>query len=374
MHELDIKAVRVYAVGPSLTPRFRFSGEIADRFMTYTIVRITASGGLEGAGGIDSEGIGAFDSTLAEALQPLIDRLIGRSALERNAIFRELLGVQTVAQPYGPSLIDIALWDLVAQGAGFPLYQMLGGSRAKIPSYASSPVFDDPKDYVDYVEKVLDLGYTAVKFHTRGELDWDLAVVQAVDDQFGSRSIRFMLDLEEKYDLERALIMADELSRLEYAWLEAPLPDQDLEGYQRLRARTTVPILCSGNVITDLPAIREAIEMGCWSAVRTDPCVVGGITAASKVMALAEANGLSTELQSYGYPLSQAANLHLMLAYGNCSYFEQPVPVEHFNYAAKSPIFVDAQGHAHAPTAPGLGIEMDWERIEADAFLTFEAR
>jgi L-alanine-DL-glutamate epimerase-like enolase superfamily enzyme len=373
MHELDIKAVRVYAVGPSVTPRFRFSGKVSVLHMTYTVVRITTVGGLEGAGGIDSEGIGTFDSTLAEALKLLIERLIGRSVLERNAISRELLGGQNGAVPYGPSLIDIALWDLAAQAAGLPLYQMLGGGEAVIPSYASSPVFDDPKDYVNYVEQVRAMGYRAVKFHTRGELDRDLAVVRAVDTRFGDSSLRFMLDLEEQYDLEQALVMAGELSRLDYAWLEAPLPDQDLEGYRELRSRATVPILCSGNIITDLTVIRKAIQMGCWSALRTDPCVVGGVTAAWKAMALAEAAGMSSELQSYGYPLSQAANLHLMLACGNCSYFEQPVPVEHFDYAAKSPIRVDERGYAHAPPTPGLGIGMDWERIEADAFLTFAA-
>lgn len=63
-----------------------------------------------------------------------------------------------------------------------------------------------------------------------------------------------------------------------------------------------------------------------------------------------------------------------MLAYGNCSYFEQPVPVEHFDYAAKSPIWIDERVYAHVPAGPGLGIEMHWERIEADAFLTFEVR
>jgi L-alanine-DL-glutamate epimerase-like enolase superfamily enzyme len=373
MHELDIEAVRVYAVGPPVTPLFRFSGEFPDRRMTYTVVRLTTFGGLEGAGGTDSEGIGTFDGTMAEALKPLIHRLIGRSVLERNVISRELLGMQKGAVPYGPSLIDIALWDLAAQAADLPLYQMLGGGEAVIPSYASSPVFDDPKDYIDYVEKVRTMGYRAVKFHTRGEPDRDLAVVRQVHARFGGSPLRFMLDLEEQYDLGQALIMAGELSRLDYAWLEAPLRDEDLEGYRELRAQSSVPILCSGNVITDLPAIGKAIHMGCWTALRTDPCVIGGITAACKAMALAESAGMRSELQSYGYPLSQAANLHLMLASGNCSYFEQPVPVEHFDYAAQTPVRVDKRGYAHAPSAPGLGIGMDWERIESDAFLTFEA-
>ena len=53
-------------------------------------------------------------------------------------------------------------------------------------------------------------------------------------------------------------------------------------------------------------------------------------------MALAEANGMNVEIQCWGYTLTQAANLHVMLAYSNCTYFEQPVPYPAFEYGVAS--------------------------------------
>lgn len=370
--DLDIARVRVYAVGPETTPRFRFSGQTEHLFMTYTIVRVTSRNGLEGSGGVDTEGVGDFDRSLAEKLQPLIGSLPGQSPLNRAKITQALLKDRTAPVPEAESLIDIALWDLVAVQADLPLYQLLGGARSCIPTYASSPVFETAGEYMDYTALVQAAGYPAVKFHTQGILDWDLRMVRAVHERFGETSMKFMLDLEQMYTREQALIIGRELSRLKYTWLEAPLDDTDLEGYRTLRSRVGVPVLSSGNTIVELSQIKKALDMGCWSALRTDPCVVGGITTALKVMALAESYGMSVELQSYGYPLSQAANLHLMLAAENCSYFEQPFPPEHYDYGARTPVQVDPKGFARAPSGSGLGVVIDWEQIESDAFLIYD--
>jgi L-alanine-DL-glutamate epimerase-like enolase superfamily enzyme len=91
-----------------------------------------------------------------------------------------------------------------------------------------------------------------------------------------------------------------------------------------------------------------------------------------KAMALATANSLKTELQSYGYPFSQAANLHLMLGASGCSYFEHPVPVEHYEYACANPIRIEADGCVSAPDGPGLGLDLDWQQIERDASLVID--
>jgi L-alanine-DL-glutamate epimerase-like enolase superfamily enzyme len=120
--------------------------------------------------------------------------------------------------------------------------------------------------------------------------------------------------------------VARQIEAMGFRWFEAPLPDFDLEGYRELRQRVGVPALPAGNWVTDPRLIEAAIGMGCWSAVRVDATVAGGITSARKIMALAEARGMDVELQCRGDTLGQAANLHLMLAYRNCTYFEQPVP------------------------------------------------
>jgi L-alanine-DL-glutamate epimerase-like enolase superfamily enzyme len=89
-------------------------------------------------------------------------------------------------------------------------------------------------------------------------------------------------------------------------------------------------------------------------------------------MALAEARAMTVELQCWGYTLTQAANLHLMLARPNCTYFEQPVPYLPFEHGCTNPIRTDTDGYVHAPVGPGLGVDLDWQVIEADAILTYE--
>jgi L-alanine-DL-glutamate epimerase-like enolase superfamily enzyme len=103
-----------------------------------------------------------------------------------------------------------------------------------------------------------------------------------------------------------------------------------------------------------------------------DTTIVGGFTPARKVMALAAANGMTVELQCWGYTLTQAANLHLMLAYDNCGYFEQPVPYSAYEYGSLDMIRTDSEGYVHAPPGPGLGIRIDWDAVRKAAFLDYE--
>jgi len=95
--------------------------------------------------------------------------------------------------------------------------------------------------------------------------------------------------------------------------------------------------------------------------------VCGGITAGRKLAALAEASGLGVELQSWGHTLVQAANLHLALGCGRAEWFEYAVPEAGHRAAVYNPIEVDERGLVHPPSGPGLGIELDWDRVRAQA-------
>ncbi|HTN98884.1 MAG TPA: enolase C-terminal domain-like protein, partial [Nordella sp.] len=164
------------------------------------------------------------------------------------------------------------------------------------------------------------------------------------------------------------------LSELDFRWFEAPLVDTDIEGYREIRSQSTVPVIAAGNTWTDLQMLTQAAKLGAWSALRVDATICGGITPLRKIMGLAEALGMDVEIQCWGYTLTQAANLHVMLAYDNCTYFEQPVPYPAFEYGSHDVIRTDKQGYVHAPKGPGLGIGIDWKAIEKAAILQFEVR
>ena len=378
MNDLDISRLRVYVVAPDVTPPYRFTGTTKSAPLYYNIVRLTTRGGVEGASGVlsgdyyDQDDYDDDPHSYAAAFQPVISGLIGKNVLQREAIAADMLAARTAPIPDPESMLEIAMWDAVARNANMPLYRLLGGARESIPAYASTPVFDTVEEYLNYVRMIRDMGYPAVKFHTQCNPEFDLEMTLAVSAEFAQKGLRFMVDLEQVYDFDSAVKLGRALADMPCDWLEAPLDDEDIDAYAELRRAVDVDIICAGNTVVELSDMADAITRGAWSRLRCDPSNVGGISAARSAMALACAHGLKTELQSYGYPLTQAANLHLMLGVAGCSYFEHSVPIEHYEYACPNPIRIEADGCVRAPDGPGLGIDTDWKQIEADATLLID--
>jgi L-alanine-DL-glutamate epimerase-like enolase superfamily enzyme len=371
MRDLEIERVQVYAVGPE-SERYTWATNHTPQFVTNTIARITTRGGLEGVAGAMSVTEFGFSAAVAETMRRMLPLVIGSSPLDRERLWYRLQPLDLPLAPQAHSIIDIALWDLMAKHAGLPLYQMLGGPRSKIMSYASTPLLPSPAAYADFVAEMRELGFKAIKFHCYCVYERDMEMVRAVHARFGDSGIKFMLDVEQRYTREQALKAARELEELGFAWFEAPLPDFDLEGYRELKRRVGIPILANGNWILDPRLIEHVLDYDCWTHVRVDTTIAGGVTPMQKIMAVAEAHGMNVEIQSWGYTLTQAANLHVMLAHNNCEFFEQPVPYPAFEYGSLNAIRTDAEGYVSAPDGPGLGIRTDWTAIEKAAFLMFE--
>jgi L-alanine-DL-glutamate epimerase-like enolase superfamily enzyme len=97
-----------------------------------------------------------------------------------------------------------------------------------------------------------------------------------------------------------------------------------------------------------------------------DTTYVGGITKVLEVMKIAKNFNKNTELQSWSYPLGQAANLHIMLSHDNCDYFEQVVPFQDHEHGAKTFIRTNDKGEVTVNPDPGLGIEIDWDVVRRD--------
>lgn len=369
MKDLSIERAEVFVVGPE-TPRYAWASDMTEQFMANTVLRLTTRGGLEGVAGAAMSTSRSFDHSVAETLRYLLPDIIGRSPMERESLWYRLRSLNTPLVPQAHSLIDIALWDLAAKAAGMPLWRFLGGARPKILSYASTPLLPSAEAYVDFVGELKTQGFKAVKFHCWCEIGRDLSMVRAVHERHGD-GLALMLDVEQRYGREDALTAGRALDEMGFAWFEAPLIDTDLLGYQDLRRRVGVPIIPAGNTILDLAMIEQAIRMGCWSAARVDATIAGGITPTRKVMGLAEASGMTVELQCWGYTLTQAANLHLMLAYGNCLYFEQPAPYPAFEYGSLDVIRTDREGFVHAPQGDGLGVRVDWDAVKRAELVSF---
>lgn len=359
----DIARIEIMVAGPDV-PRTTWAS-MEPQFMALNLVRIWDTDGAEGVGASENYAAGRFDLSTYEAIRALAPRILGKDALDREARWLDLQTFVLPAAPGAVSAIDIALWDLAARRAELPLYRLLGGAKAALPAYASTPELEDVPAYLNHVTDLASLGYTAVKFHAWNVPGRDLEMLRAVHREFTGSGLTFMHDAENRYDRLAGLRVARELEEMGFRWFEAPYLDYDIAAYAELRRRVTVPILPHGLWLSDLREYRTALEREPWDAVRFDVTNVGGFTQARKITALAEAFGLPVEPQSWGYSLIQASNLHLGLASTGSGYFESPVPYEPYEFGVENPIRPDAAGIVSAPAGPGLGLAIDWDRITA---------
>ena len=370
-----IDRVEVLALGPDL-PRHAYTAHLPAPYTTSTLVKITDTDGAQGLGQFDSDSVGAFDLAPLETLRTLAPRLLGRDPLDRVATWDEIRDHGTAPDMPGVrSALDIAQWDLVAGRSGVPLHHLIapppmGVVPTRLPAYASLPTRESPAAYADDVRRYLAEGYTAFKIHAWGDAERDLEAIRAARDVAGD-DVALIYDAEGCFDRPTAEGMMPALGDLSVRWFEAPLPDLDLEGYRRLTRLGDVAIVPAGDAIWDERLMREILRDPPWSAMRFDVTFAGGITSAIRLFDVADACGMDVEVTSYGQTLVQAANLHVMLAFGRTSFFERAVPSSEFEFGVTTPITMDAAGTVGVLDAPGLGVTLDDDAIASAVLAGF---
>lgn len=364
-----IGRIEAWALGPDVE-RFRYTSHSDEVYTTTTLVRVTDTDGLTGIGAYDSDTFGMWDRGPIETLRPLLPRLLGMEAEDRDGVYALVSEDNTSAFPPAVrSTIDTALWDLASRRRGVPLREMLAGgpTPTSLPGYASVPLLDDETAYREALTGFVESGYTAVKLHAWGIPDRDAGLLRALRPAFPD--LVMMFDAEGRYGLDGARMVAAACDDVGARWFEAPIPDFDVPGYRVLRDEfSSVPILPAGDAIWQPELLRTVLLLEPFSAVRFDVSFVGGPTPAVRMIRAAEKAGLDVELISYGHTVIQAADLQVALAFGRTTYFEQAVPVEPFEHGVTTVLRTGTDGLVHAPEGPGLGIGIDESVLEEIAF------
>jgi len=366
-----IVAVEVHAAGTESTT-VQYSGREKAKKEVNNILRIATADRFEGISGVDSFCEGRFSEEHFLELQDVAAELINLQSLDPVEVGTMLERMRPDLSDAVRSSIDIALWDLAARKAGRPLCELLGARRDSMETYASLPFYDSLSEYVEAVYQYAKLGCTTFKFHVWGSIEEDIRLVELLQQTFADSHYRFIIDLEEKYDLEDALRLGEQMDEGLFVWLEGPIGDDLLGQYAELRSRLAIQIVPDGYSIYSPEFIRQGIEAGSWDAGRFDATKVGGISKALELLMIANDAGMSMEIQSWGHSLAQAANLHLMLANERSRYFEVPMPKDAFEFGMTNGNLLE-RGRVVAPEGPGLGIEVDWDRLAtADFYISSE--
>ena len=363
MNQPVVESIDIYGIGPD-GEKVSWSSFLGPMYEAMIVVELTFDNGLVGIAGSTVYTEHEFDRSVVESASLMAPFLLGKGLFDIPKIYSECMSRYVPLKNVATSLFDIAMHDAKGKLLNLPIYKMLGQAQPKVRAYASSPLLENNEQYIDYCHQMLAQGFNAIKIHPRCVFQEDYSLVKALHAEFEGQDIGWSLDVDANYNRQQALRMGRLLDKYEWDFFEEPLSDTDFEGYRYLSENLDIDIVAGGNAVPNLQLINQALQRGSWDRVRFDFTTIGGFTNGSRVMALSQAYGLKAEVQSWGYTLTQAANLHMMLSNANCEYFEQAAPYEKYEVGAKQVFRPDEDGYIRPTDLPGLGVELDWDVLD----------
>lgn len=364
------------------TVRLRRSLHVHAGPIGWLWVRIHTDEGLMGLG----ETYPHPASEQAVILKRLAPLLIGRDPLAIERLWADLFLEVSYsgwagAEMRAISALDIALWDILGQSTGLPVYRLLGG-----PCRNSIPVYNTCYDHLDFLTQPVDLarsllamGITAMKIwpfdpiarETSGQsispaqLKQGLAGLGAIRAELGS-AIDVAMEFHGYWSLPCAIRIAQALEPLDPMWLEELLPQDNLSAYRELAASTRLPLCLSERLMT-VWQFRDLLELRAARIVMPDLSWCGGFTQGRKIAALAEASYLPVAPHNCGGPVLHWASAHFASAIPNLRILETVRRHYLDEYdGLLDHMLVPTSGALPLPEGPGLGVRLNPELLTRD--------
>lgn len=346
--------------------------------MDRVLVRVETDTGLVGWGEMRVFlSPAATVSVIEDGIAPLVE---GHSPFEteslRRLLFIEYSNVDSFFAP-----VEIACWDIVGKALDRPVYELLGGygapeqterrhrehldetGRTKSIEFAYCFGILDPETSAEKAREIRDAGYSVLK--TKAGRDWreDVARIVAMDEAVGG-DLEFRLDPNQGWTLDQAVRVA---ARLEDAgiylqYMEQPIRVDSHRALARLGKRTRQPI--GPNEDTYIAHnLRALIDAGAADVAVLDMTPLGGITGLRSAAAIAEDAGVpATHHCAFDLGVRTAAILHAVTGIPGFS-----LPPDTAYYGWEDDVIADPfeieDGAIDVPTGPGLGVEMDMDRL-----------
>lgn len=340
------------------------------------VVKVTTESGIVGYG---ESHHGRSANIIAEIVNTTLkDIVLPASADDVVGVWSRIYEWQLKSHGMGAATsmamsgLDMALWDIRAKAAGWPLWKLLGGSNArKVKAYAGGVAlgWQEPSALVDEVAPHVALGYKAVKLRVGDRVDRDIARVAAVRKAYGN-GLTILVDANTGYtvdDVRRVMPVYEELG---VDWLEEPFSPSDHASYARAAALGKVPLAAGENHYTRFEFAR-VLDDGHITVLQPDLSKAGGVTEVMRIAHTASTWRLPICPHSSITALNMASTIHLLKSIDNAGYFE--ADVSHGNPfredMSSKPYTVMPDGTVELPDGPGIGIEIDDAFLEAHAFI-----
>lgn len=394
----------------------RLKTAVVEGNFDWTFVRIETDEGIHGLGEcFFAPGLTA----MLRSLEPVIQ---GEDPRDIRRLFRKLQlatsGAGSVAGIIYNAIsgIEVALWDVLGQSLGVPIYRLLGGKfrdkvrvyadchagealesldevlRSRSPSWMQSVPNHAPKDYFgeptpgpsaspeDYKKQALAMrskGYTALKFDldvpgTEGSdphnrclnnraIDHMVELIGAVHSAVGADT-DIAADCHWRYNVSDVLKVARELEPFRLLWLEDPVPPGNPEALKAVSTRVSTPIATGENLFL-FEGFRELLEEHALGIATPDLQKVGGLAEALRIANFADDQTIPIAPHNISSPVGTLASVHFCAAIPNflaLEFHASEVPFwNDLVEGVSKPLIQD--GFIKVPENPGLGVTLNEE-------------
>ena len=370
------------------------SVEVIPCYPKSNYVKITTESGITGWGEPVVEGRAR---STAAAVEEMAQQLIGKNAGD----IEELFNVMYRGNFYkgGPVLnsaisgVEQALWDIKGKHYGVPVYELLGGAAKQKQKVYAWIHGKTPDDMADSAQKRLEQGYRYIKMCITEEMEWisgssriesAAALIGAVRGRVGNK-LEVGVDFHGRVHKTVAKQLMKEIEQYKPMFVEEPLLPFNEEDLVELRRVTSIPIATGERLYTRWD-FKKIFHLGVVDIIQPDLSHAGGIWEVRKISAMAEAYDVAVAPHCPLGAIAFAACLHHDLATPNA--FVQEQALEIHTTAGGGPlgqpgnvksggvdaylkdnrgVFTFEDGYIQKPQNPGLGFEVDEERLREDA-------
>ncbi len=328
---------------------------------SWVFVKISTNAGIVGWG----EMLKDKSKTCAAGAKQVESYLVGKDprrvvhhwqAIYRHAFYRGGPVLTSVL-----SGIDQALWDIKGKALGVPVYELLGGpTRDKIRVYGTKG------DAERGIVKAFKVGIRAQGRQAHRYVE-NPAFVGEVTERFAALreslgpDVDIGIDFHGAVQPQTALLIMKAVEPYQPLFYEEPVQCQNVEMMAQLARKTHIPVATGERVFTKW-GFREVLDKQAASILQPDVCYAGGITELRLIAGMAESHYVPLAPHNPQGPCSLAASCQVAASIPN--FMIQEGGTRSHSDLLKVP-FKQKDGFLPLPKEPGLGIQIDEEKLRA---------
>lgn len=350
----------------------------------FVFVKITASNGLVGYGEVYSASVGP------EAMRAVIEDVFERHMAGENPENTELMFRRAYSSGFTqrPDLtvmgafsgLEMACWDILGKSHERPVYALLGGlMNERIRSYSYlyplahhdlNTFWNDPQMTAESAAKMVEQGFTAVKFDPAGpytvrgghqpslsDIERSVTICRRIRETVGNRA-DILFGTHGQFTTAGAIRLARRLEPFDPLWFEEPCPPDNLLEFANVAKQCRIPV-ATGERLTTKAEFATLLRTGGVAILQPALGRSGGILETKKIAAIAESFNAQVAPHLYAGPVEWAANIQLAANIPNLLMVETIQTGGDFHRQLIGDTIRWEDGYIVPPTAPGLGIEFD---------------